>query len=63
MVFPLVRPGVFSAASFDAGRLAEILTVNAWPAASEVRNALGFALGLWYTACTCHRAEGRRPAS
>ena len=44
-IFPLVRPDVFGAASFDAGGLPEMLATNTWPAASEVRDTFGYASG------------------
>jgi F5/8 type C domain len=44
-IFPLVKPDAFGAASFDAGSLPELLAANAWPEASEVRDAFGYASG------------------
>ena len=44
-IFPLVQPDAFSAASFDAGGLPEMLAANTWPTVSKVQDALGFASG------------------
>jgi F5/8 type C domain-containing protein len=44
-VFPLVQPDAFAAASFDAGSLLEWLSAHAWPEASEVHDAFGYASG------------------
>ncbi len=44
-IFPLVKPDAFSAASFDAGSIPELLAANAWREASEVHDDLGYASG------------------
>jgi hypothetical protein len=44
-LFPLGQPEAFSAASFDAGLLPEMLAANTWRAVSEVHDAFGYASG------------------
>jgi hypothetical protein len=44
-IFPIVQPDAFSAASFDAGMLPELLATNTWREVSEVRDAFGYASG------------------
>ena len=44
-IFPFVQPDAFSAASFDAGLLPELLATNTWREVSEVRDAFGYASG------------------
>ena len=44
-IFPFVQPDAFSAASFDAGLLPELLVTNTWREVSEVRDAFGYASG------------------
>ena len=44
-IFPLVQPDAFSAASFDAGALPELLATNTWREVSEVHDAFGYASG------------------
>jgi hypothetical protein len=44
-IFPLVQPEAFSAASFDAGALPELLATATWRTVSEVHDAFGYAAG------------------
>jgi hypothetical protein len=44
-IFPLVPPNAFAATSFDAGSLPAMLAANAWPEASQVHDAFGYASG------------------
>jgi hypothetical protein len=44
-IFPLAKPDAFTAASFDAGSLPELLAANAWREVSEVSDAFGYASG------------------
>jgi hypothetical protein len=44
-IFPLARPDAFTAASFDAGSIPELLATHAWRQTSEVHDAFGYAAG------------------
>jgi hypothetical protein len=44
-IFPLVKPDAFSAASFDAGTLPELLAAGIWPEALTVHDVFGYASG------------------
>ena len=45
-ISPLVKPDAFSAASFDAGMLPEMLATKTWRAVSEVHDVFGYASGV-----------------